>query len=409
MNEPVHVLGVGVVSAFGDSRDAFRDALLTGATGIAPSARFAAAGCRSVLAARVTNFDAARWIAPMKLRRMDETGPFALVAVRQAIEEARYPVDDDGDDAAGVMLGTCTAGGRATNEYLSALFEGGPANAPALLFNSTVANAATGLAGLEYKLRGPNVTISQKEASGLAAVATAVDAIRFGRARAVVSGGADAIYDIFFRTHDQFGVMNTAPSAGVATAAFGRDRRGFVMGEGGFGLWLEGGEAWRGRGAESYGEVLGVGAASACVPLNAWPDRPGPLVRTMRMALDDAGVESGDVDVVYAAANGTALDAVEAQALAELFGPSRPVVTSIKSAIGEFGASGGASCAAALVCGRAGKVPPVAGLAELDPVAGSLNIATAAEDVPGPIVLVNSFASGGALFSAVLRVARAGA
>jgi 3-oxoacyl-(acyl-carrier-protein) synthase len=401
---PVHILGVGVISAFGDSRESFRDALLSGSSAIAASAHFAAAGCRAVLAARVTGFDAARWIPPMKLRRMDETGAFALVAVRQAIDEARYNVDVEGDDDAGVVLGTCTAGGRATSEYLSALFEGGQQNAPALLFNSTVANAATGLAGLEFKLRGPNVTISQKEASGLAAVATAVDVIRDGRARAIAAGGADAIYDIYFRTHDRFGVINPARAAGCETAAFDRSRRGFVPGEGGVALWLEGGDAWRERGARSYGTVLGIGAASASVPLNAWPERPGPLIRTMTMALEDAGVQPADVGVVYASANGTALDSVEAEALGQLFGSARPVVTSIKSAIGEFGAAGSASCAAALLCGRAGKVPPIAGLVEVDPAVNGLRLSTRRQDAPGEIVLVNSFASGGALFSVVLRI-----
>lgn len=405
MSEPVHIVGVGVVSPFGDSRDAFRDALLSGASGIAPSPQFAAAGCRSVLAARVAGFDAARWISPMKLRRMDETAPFALVAVQQAMDEAHYPVTGEGDDQAGVILGTYTAGGRATNEYLTALFQGGPANAPALLFNSTVANAATGLAGLEFKLRGPNVTISQKEASGLGAIVTAVDVLRMSRAHAVAAGGADAIYDIFYRTHDQFRVMNPGTATGPETAAFDRGRRGFVMGEGGYALWLERGDNWRARGAQSYGEVLGTGAASVRVAINAWPDNPEPLVRTMALALDDAGVRAEEVHVVYASANGSTLDGVEAEALRRVFRNAGPVVTTIKPAVGESGAAGAASCVAAVLCGRLSRVPPIAGLADVDANARTLHLATAPRDAPGEIVLVNSFASGGSLFSAVVRVA----
>ena len=80
-------------------------------------------------------------------------------------------------------------------------------------------------------------------------------------------------------------------------------------------------------------------------------------------------------------------------------------MTSIKGALGEFGAVGSASCAAAFLCGRAGKVPPIAGLTTPAPEARSLRLATHALDAPGPIALVNSFASGGALFSVVLRVA----
>jgi hypothetical protein len=50
-------------------------------------------------------------------------------------------------------------------------------------------------------------------------------------------------------------------------------------------------------------------------------------------------------------------------------------------------------------------VPPIAGLAA--PLAEARNLRLAREiiDAPGPIALVNSFASGGALFSAALRVA----
>jgi 3-oxoacyl-[acyl-carrier-protein] synthase II len=405
VTEPVCITGVGVVSAFGDSPEVFRDRLLAGATGIAPSARFQSAGSCAVLVSRVADFDPARWISPMKLRRMDESGPFALVAVQQAMQDARWQVDPDGDDRTGVVLGTYSAGGQATHEYLEALFRRGPAGAPAILFNSTVSNAAAGLAGLEFKLRGPNVTISQKEASGLAAIAAGVDLIRNRRADAVAAGGMDVVYDIFYRAHDLFRVMNEAATFNEGSSPFSRCRRGFVMGEGGFAVWLEGADGWKARGAACYGEILGVGAASAAVPLNAWPDNPAPMVRTMRMALEEAAIEPAQVDVVYASANATrVLDAAEARALTELFAGASPVVTSVKGALGEFGASGSAACVAALLCGAAGRVPPIAGLRDIDDVARDLNLATSAVDAPGPVTLINSFASGGALFSAVVRL-----
>ena len=98
-------------------------------------------------------------------------------------------------------------------------------------------------------------------------------------------------------------------------------------------------------------------------------------------------------------------DAAEAAALTTLFGGSRTVVTSIKGALGESGVSGATSCAAAFLCGREGRVPPIAGLVTPDAAASGLTLATTSLAAPGPIVLVNSFASGGALFSAVLRAA----
>ena len=80
MQRRVSVVGIGVVSPFGTSLETFRDALLQGQTGIAPITDFDTKGCRSTLAANVTGFDAPTWIPPMKLRRMDRTGAYAIAA-----------------------------------------------------------------------------------------------------------------------------------------------------------------------------------------------------------------------------------------------------------------------------------------------------------------------------------------
>lgn len=393
--------GIGVVSPLGTSRDQFRDALLAGDSGIAPITAFDVSACRTQIGATVRGFDATTWIPPMKLRRMDDTARYAVVVARQAFADAGYAIADDGDDQAGIILGTFTAGGQATSEYLTALHRGGPAGAPALLFNSTVANAPASLAGLEFKLRGPNVTVSQKEASGLAAIVMAVDAIRLGRSRAIAAGGVDAIFDIFFRVHDRFGVM-AAAGCDTVRGPFDRERAGFVLGEGGYAVLLASDDDRRDAG-RAYAEILGVSAHSAAVAINAWPSDTEPLVRTMRGALEDARMAPEMVDVVYASANGTALDGVEAAAIHQTLGDGA-VVTSIKGALGECGASGAASVVAALACGAVGAVPPIAHLGVADASACRLNLARTRLPLPGPVALINSFGSGGSLFSVVLRV-----
>ena len=79
-------------------------------------------------------------------------------------------------------------------------------------------------------------------------------------------------------------------------------------------------------------------------------------------------------------------------------------MTSIKSAIGECGAASAAAPVAAVLCGAAGRVPPIAGLQEPDPITGPLRLASTNMAAPGEIVLVNGVASGGALVSAVMRI-----
>ena len=131
------------------------------------------------------------------------------------------------------------------------------------------------------------------------------------------------------------------------------------------------------------------------IDLDAWQ-------RLLRQQLD-----GGTQALVVAGSTGeaAALDAVELRALTTLFTGHAPVVTSVKGALGEFGACGSAACAAAFLCGSAGKVPPVTGLARPDAAGATLRLAREPMDAPGPVTLVNSFASGGALFSAVLRTA----
>ncbi len=392
------------MSVFGTSHAEFRDALVAGRTGIVPLTGFDTADCRTTLAAEMIGFDPSAWVPPMKSRRMDRTGVYAVAATKLALEDAGLSIPSGGDDTMGVLLGTWTAGGGSTQQFLDALFRRGPAGAPALLFDSTVANAAASLAGLEYRFRGPNLTVSHKEASGLAAIVGAVDLVREGRAAALAAGGVDAIFETFYKGHDRFAVMSADTAFSRRLAPFDSARDGFVLGEGGFALWIERADAAR-AGGGAHGEILGVAASGAAGPINAWPCRPEPLVRTMQLALEDADLEPDDVDVVYASANATrGLDAIEAQALAALFGGRRTVVTSVKGALGEFGASGSAACAAAFLCGRVRQVPPIAGLESPDAATASLRLARTMVDAPGPITLVNSFASGGALFSAVLHV-----
>ena len=231
------------------SHEAFRDALLAGATGDRARSRASRRhDCRSTLAARVSGFDPSEWVSPMKLRRLDRTGATRSSPSARDRGRARRGRPATATIApASCWAPAAPADSRPTSTS-SAFFRGGPTGAPALLFDSTVGNSAASLAGLEFKLRGPNVTISHKEASGLAARRHGRRPAAQGRADAVAAGGVDVVFEMFFKAHDRFGVHVTATAAGAVTAPVRRCRRGFVLGEGGFGLWLERGDRWRAAG-----------------------------------------------------------------------------------------------------------------------------------------------------------------
>jgi 3-oxoacyl-[acyl-carrier-protein] synthase II len=400
MGERVVVTGIGCLSSLGIGAGTFVDQLLAGHSGIAPVTRFSTEGCRSHSAALVRGFDPAEFIDPMKLRRIDEVGRLALVSCRLAAEDARLPADSD---EIGVVLGSATAGLHSTVTHLQSLVTAGAAGVPALGFSNMIGNAAASLCALEFKWRGPNLTVAQKQASALSAMAFSAELLEQGRAVAFLCGGVDDIEEKFYRVHDQFRVLSPIDGGQEAGRPFYTGRNGFVLGAGGHMLVLETASSAKARGIMPYGEILGVGASSSVCRSNAWPTDSAGIVRAMRDALARASLAAADVSVVFAAANASReLDRIEALAVEQVFGPFGVPVVSIKGAIGESGASGAASLTAALVALHRGMLPPTLGCEPRDP-ACQVDVSPAARPSNGRIALVNATADGGAHYSFVAR------
>lgn len=406
MRERVLVTGLGCISGFGVDLERFSASLLAGCTAIRPITAFDTAECRSHMMAKIDGFTPSAFIDPAKLRRIDEVGRLALASCRLALTDAGLidaPDELRHRAGVGVVLGSYTAGSHSTVEYLDNLHARGPAGVSAMSFSNTVGNAAASLCGIEYKLRGPNVTVSYKEASALAAVVYAFGLVCHGRSAAIVSGGADDVERVFFTGHDRFHVLSPTDGGAEAARPFDRRRNGFVLGEGGFQLVLEAESFARSRGSKVHGELLGSGATSSQCGMNDWPSDPSQLARAMRLALDDAGIAPREVGAVFASANGTErLDRLEAAAIAEVFGPDAVPVVALKGALGECGASGAGSLAAALLCLGQGRLPPTAGLRERDPQC-HVDVSTSSRSIDTRVAIVNSFASGGANYSVVVR------
>jgi 3-oxoacyl-(acyl-carrier-protein) synthase len=127
-------------------------------------------------------------------------------------------------------------------------------------------------------------------------------------------------------------------------------------------------ESWESaltRGRQPYCEIKGYGLGSSPTSPTAWPDDPAGIKQTIRRALENAESKARDIQAIYAAANGgKVLDAVEAEAYAQVFSglKKQPLITSLKGALGESFSSGGIrACALALSMGK-NIVPPTVGL-----------------------------------------------
>jgi 3-oxoacyl-[acyl-carrier-protein] synthase II len=412
VRDRVLVTGIGCISPFGVGHESFARALLDGRGGVVPIVDFDTSACRAHRAALIQAFDAGEFIPPLKLRRIDKVGRLAIACARIALDDAGWRTDPDGSDEAGVALGTFTAGLDSTVEYLTGLTDQGPMGVPALLFSNTVSNAPASLCAIEFKLRGPNVTFNQREASSLAALSFAFGAIRNGRCTTMVSGGADRIEETFFRVHDRFGALSPSraretdePDPDEMPRPFDRRHNGFALGEGGFVVVLESAAVAAERGARAYGELLGSAITASPTRLNDWACDPAGLARAMRLALEDAGIRVSDVAAVFATADGAPrVDRLEAAAVADVFGADAVPVVSVKGALGECGASGAAALAAGLLTVRRATVPPTVGLRQRDPRC-RVRVSAQPQRIDGDVFVVNSVASGGTNISLVIRSA----
>jgi len=405
--EDLAVTGIGCLSGLGIGSAAFGDALFAGRIALRPVTDFDTSTARSHIAGDLGNFDPTAFLTPAKLRRIDRVGRLAVVGCRLALEHARlldgHAIDGD---RVGIALGSATAGLHSLVDYLDRLLPQGPTGASALDFSNTVGNAAASLCGIEFGLRGINVTLGGKEASAFSALSHAASVLRTGRARAIVAGGVDDFERLFFHVYDRFRALATDAGSGEASRPFDRRRNGFVLGRGACLFVVEPRESADARGATPLGFLAGLAATSSSCGLHEWSDDPAQLIRCMREALDQARTRPRDVGVVFASANSSCgLDRVEAQALGEVFGPGGVPVVAVKGALGESSASAAASVAAAILSLNKRMVPPTAGFEVPDP-ACAVDVSAAPRALhpdKGGVALVNSFASGGANFSLVIK------
>ena len=174
------ITGAGAVSPLGRTSREFYRRLSAGESVIRPVTPEERGDLQATHVARYDSFSPQPDIPAMKARRFDRGSQFAIIACAQAIAEAGYPVAED-PGAIGIAMGTGSAGAGALTEFLRVLLVESPEAAPPFHFPNTVANAPASQVSIELKLFGPNVTITQKDPSGLNALLFSSLAISSGR------------------------------------------------------------------------------------------------------------------------------------------------------------------------------------------------------------------------------------
>ncbi|MET8690720.1 ketosynthase chain-length factor [Streptomyces sp. NPDC004732] len=351
------VTGIGITAPNGLGVEAYWDATLAGKSGIEDIKRFDAAGYPAGLAGEVPDFRAEEHLPGRLIAQTDHMTRLALVAADWALQDAGVdPAAWDPFDM-GVVTAASAGGFEFGQRELQNLWSKGGSYVSAYQSFAWFYAVNTGQISIRNGMRGPSGVIVSDQAGGLDALAQARRQIRRG-SRLIVSGGVDgSICPWGHVAQWAGGRLSTSRDAERAYLPFDAGAAGHVPGEGGALLVLEEAAAARERGAAVYGAVRGYAAT-----FDPRPDsgRPPGLQRAVELALADAGLAPGEVDVVFAdAAAVPGLDRIEAQALAAVFGPGRVAVTAPKTMVGRL-LSGAASLdvATALLALRDGVIPP---------------------------------------------------
>ncbi|MHA7208169.1 beta-ketoacyl-[acyl-carrier-protein] synthase family protein [Arthrobacter sp. MDT1-65] len=361
----VVVTGMGAMTPLGGTVAQTWDGLLEGRSGIAALDQPWAQEL-PVRVAGLVPADPAASLSTREFRRMDRCGHLALVASREAWEQAGRPAVEP--DRLAVVIGSGYGGLGTVLSQLRTLDTGGSRRVSPHTLTQIMVNGPSAWVSIDIGAQGGARTPVSACASGAEAIAQGVEMIASGAVDVVVAGGVDAcVNELAISGFAQLRALSTSggdPAA--ASRPFDRDRNGFVMAEGAGIIVLEREDFARARGAEILGRVAGTAVTSDAGDIVAADQ--AIQHRVMQKALAAAGLTGSDIDFVHAHATSTPVgDLLEAGAISTVVGNEVPV-TSTKSMTGHLlGGAGTLGAIVTLQALRTGQLPGTLNFENPDP------------------------------------------
>ncbi|MEO6548355.1 MAG: beta-ketoacyl-[acyl-carrier-protein] synthase family protein [Ferruginibacter sp.] len=403
MNRVV-ITGLGIYSCIGKNLQEVTESLYKGTSGIVFDADRKEYGYRSGLTGFIEKPDLKGTLDRRARIMLPEQGEYAYVASLEALKNAGISQDYINAHEIGILYGNDSSAKSVieTNDIIRDKKDTMLVGSGSVFqtMNSTVTmNLAT-----IFKLRGINLTISAACASGSHSIGIGYQFIKAGLQDCIICGGAQEINKYSMGSFDAlsaFSVLESAPQQ--ASRPFDRDRDGLVPSGGAATVILESYESAIKRGAAILGEIVGYGFSSNGGHISN-PTVDGP-VRSLQMALKGAGLRSSDVDYINAHATSTpAGDLSEAKAIHEVFGGSKPLVSSTKSMTGhECWMAGASEIVYSMLMMQNSFVAPNINFENPDEESAKLNIAKKTVEKDIIVFLSNSFGFGGTNSSLIIK------
>jgi len=403
MNRVV-ITGMGIYSVLGKNLGEVKDALYAGKSGIIFDAVRKEMGFRSALTGMVQR-PVLKGILDRRMRvGLPVQGEYAYLATVEALNNAGIDAAFMEKNAVGILYGNDSSA-LPVVESVDILRQKKDTMmiGSGYIFQSMNSTVSMNLSVI-FKFRGINFTISGACASGSHAIGIAYLLIRQGMQEVVVCGGAQEINPeatASFDALNAFSIRESEPEK--ASRPFDRDRDGLVPSGGAATVILESYESAIKRGATIYGEVAGYGFSSNGEHISL-PNVDGP-VTAMQLSLKEAGMDAKDIDYINAHATSTpAGDENEAKAIHQIFGVSRPLVSSTKSMTGHEMWMGGASeIIYSTLMMNNNFVAPNINFLNPDESSAKLNIAFQTTPFEIEAFLSNSFGFGGTNSTLIVR------
>ena len=401
MKRRVVVTGTGLITPLGTGTEKTWRNLCEGKSGIGLITRFDTSDYSVKIAAEVKDFVAGDFIEPKLARHLDLFVQYALAAAGMAVNDAGLTIDDANANRVGVFTGNGIGGLATIEKYHKITLERGPRKITPFFIPMVISNMSAGQISIVHGARGPNLSLTTACAAGTHAVGEAFRSISRGDCDVAITGGSESTICPLavggFNAMKALSRQNENPEK--ACRPFDKDRDGFIISEGGGMMILEELEHARQRGADILAEVVGFGLSGDGFHMAAPPEDGNGAVRCMQMALDDAGLEPGDIDYVNAHGTSTPLnDVVETRAIKTVFGAHayKLAVSSTKSMIGHMlGGAGGIESVFMALSIKNQIVPPTVNLENPDPECDLDYVPNTARETLIRAAISNSFGFGG--------------
>lgn len=350
------VTGMGIVSPLGCNVSHVWTNLLAGHSGIVGLPKTIVDGIAAKVAGLVpgyseqypAGFDPNQAAELKEQRKMDRFILFALVAAKQALEQAGWRANSEEEQfRTATIISSGIGGFGAIADAVRMTESRGPRRLSPFTIPSFLANMAAGAVSIRYGFKGPIGAPVTACAAGVQAIGDAARMIRAGEADIALCGGAEACIDrVSLGAFAASRALSTdfSETPRRASRPFDQARDGFVIAEGAGLLVIESLEHALRRGARPIVELVGYGTSADAHHMTSTPDDGCGAHRAMEIALNQAGIAAIDVQHLNAHATSTAMgDRSELRAIKSVFGKTHgPAVSATKSATGHLlGAAGG--------------------------------------------------------------------